>query len=235
MHMQKSLRKAYSESLDQVQSIFKTKLQETRDALATALDTEKVETFDFKSFNKQMQEFENTMEHDIFKIISLQAPISKDLRLLLSDLKSSNDLRRIAKTISRISKVSKKYFIDPAEEIVVDPTVLESFNEMGKSLLNMFDQVLEIYSSDSEKLTHDRAIEFQKQFSQEDDNVDSLFKETLGQLVKNIRGEIDSKKQAKLTTETLLMIRHMERIGDHLCNIAERILYVETGNHFHIS
>ena len=233
--MQKSLRKAYAESLDQVQITFKKKLKETRDALATALDIEKIESFDFRSFNKQMQDFENNMEHDIFKIISLQAPISKDLRLLLSNLKSSNDLRRIAKTISRISKVSKKYFIEPAEGVIVDPDILESFNEMGKSLLNMFDQVLEIYTSDSEKFTHDKAVEFQKQFSQEDDNVDSLFKETLNRLVKSIKGEIDSKKQAKLTTETLLMIRHMERIGDHLCNIAERILYVETGNHFHIS
>ena len=101
----------------------------------------------------------------------------------------------------------------------------------------MFDQILEIYSSSSSsiKFSLDKANEFQKQFSQEDDNVDSLFKETLAKLVSNIQKEIDSKKKAKLTTETLLMIRHMERIGDHLCNIAERILYVETGSHFHIS
>lgn len=231
--MQKSLRKEYSEHLNKIESDFISKLRETREVLAKAIDRDQVESYDFKTFNKQMQAFEDTMEADIFKIISLQAPISKDLRLLLSTLKSVNDLRRICKTIQRISKVSRKYFINP--EIQVDPEIISSFDEMGKGLLNMFDMVLDIYSSTDTKITHDKAIEFQKQFSQEDDNVDSLFKETLSHLVKTIRHEIDSKKQAKLTTDTLLMVRHMERIGDHLCNIAERMLYVETGSHFHIN
>ena len=180
-----------------------------------------------------MQAFEIDMEHEIFRIISLQAPISKDLRFLLSTLKSTADLRRIGKTIQRISKVSNKYFI--SDKVEVDPAIIQSFNDMSQSLLTMLDQILEIYGSTEAKITHDKAVEFQARFSQEDDNVDSLFKETLNHLVKTIRAEIDSKKQAKLTTDTLLMVRHMERIGDHLCNIAERILYVETGNHFHIN
>ncbi len=231
--MQKSLRKEYSEHLKQIQSSFTTKLNETRDVFSKVIDSKQVESYDFKTFNKQMQAFENDMDQQIFKIISLQAPISKDLRFLLSTLKSTNDLRRIGKTIQRISKVNKKYFI--SGDVEVDPAILESFDEMGKGLLNMLDQILEMYTSTNEKITHDKAVEFQKQFSQEDDNVDSLFKDTLNHLVKNIRHEIDSKKQAKLTTDTLLMIRHMERIGDHLCNIAERMLYVETGDRFHIN
>ena len=231
--MQKSLRKEYSENLQKIELDFINKLKETREVLSKALNREQVESFDFKAFNKSMQEFESTTEQQIFKIIALQAPISKDLRFLLSTIKSSADLRPIGKTIQRISKVSKKYFI--SSEVTVDPAVMNSFDEMGSRLLNMFDQILDIYSAPSPKITHDKAEAFQKQFSQEDDNVDSLFKETLNQLVSNIQTEIDSKKQAKLTTETLLMIRHMERIGDHLCNIAERILYVETGSHFHIS
>ena len=32
-----------------------------------------------------------------------------------------------------------------------------------------------------------------------------------------------------MITEMLLVVRHLERLGDHLCNIAERILYAETG------
>lgn len=231
--MQRSLRKEYSESLNQIEELFINKLKETRDVLSKALDNTQVEDYDFKTFNKSMQNFEAEAESQIFKIISLQAPISKDLRLLLSTLKSTADLRRIGKTIQRISKVSKKYFV--SDKIEIDPEIMNSFTEMGTRLLTMFDRILEIYSSTESKLTHDKAVEFQKQFSQEDDNVDSLFKETLAKLVSNIQSEIDSKKKAKLTTETLLMIRHMERIGDHLCNIAERILYVETGSHFHIS
>ncbi len=192
--MQRTLRKEYSENLKQIEDSFVNKLKETRLVLSKALDSNQVESYDFKAFNKSMYEFEITSEAQIFKIISLQAPISKDLRFLLSTLKSTADLRRIGKTIQRISKVSKKYFV--SKEITVDPEIMNSFNEMGSRLLNMFDQILEIYSSSSSssKFSLDKANEFQKQFSQEDDNVDSLFKETLAKLVSNIQKEIDSKK-----------------------------------------
>ena len=233
--MQKELRKNYTESLDKIRIEFLNELQETRSALEKSLDLKQVETFDFKKFNKRVQQFESDMEQNIFKIISLQAPISKDLRFLLSTLKSSNDLRRIGKTIQRISKVSKKYIIKNKDVVNVDPNLFASFQNMGESLKKMFDQVLEIYHSPNGKLTQEKAIKFQAEFSQEDDNVDSLFKESLNQLVDELQTEIDSSKQAKLITEALLMIRHMERVGDHLCNIAERILYVDTGEHYHIS
>lgn len=233
--MLKEQRKAYTENLNQLKIEFLTQLNDSRSALSKALDIEQVESYDFKKFNKNVQQFEVDMEQKIFKIISLQAPISKDLRFLLSTLKSTADLRRIGKTIQRISKVSKKYFVKSKTEVTVDPALFNSFQIMGSSLLSMFDQVLEIYTSTSEKLTHEKAVQFQKDFSREDDNVDSLFKETVDQVVTDIQTEIESTKKAKLMTDALLMIRHMERVGDHLCNIAERILYVETGSHFHIS
>jgi phosphate transport system protein len=233
--MQKAMRKEYTENLERIRSEFLQKLQEIRVTLEKSLNVKVVESFDFKNFNKEIQQFESEMEQKIFKIISLQAPISKDLRLLLSTLKSTNDLRRIGKTIQRISKVSKKYFVEGKTDFTIDPTLISSFDLMGKSLLNMFDKVIGIFLAKSERITHEKAMQFQKEFSREDDNVDSLFKETLNQLIADIQNEIDSKKQAKLMTESLLMIRHMERIGDHLCNIAERILYIETGVHFHIS
>ena len=233
--MLKEQRKAYTENLNQLKIEFLTQLKDSRTALSKALDIEQVESYDFKKFNKNVQQFEVDMEQKIFKIISLQAPISKDLRFLLSTLKSTADLRRIGKTIQRISKVSKKYFVKSKTEVTVDPALFNSFQIMGSSLLSMFDQVLEIYTSTSEKITHEKAVQFQKDFSREDDNVDSLFKETVDQVVTDIQTEIESTKKAKLMTDALLMIRHMERVGDHLCNIAERILYVETGNHFHIS
>ena len=105
--MQRTLRKEYSENLKQIEDSFVNKLKETRLVLSKALDSNQVESYDFKAFNKSMYEFEITSEAQIFKIISLQAPISKDLRFLLSTLKSTADLRRIGKTIQRISKVNK--------------------------------------------------------------------------------------------------------------------------------
>ena len=77
------MRKEYTENLDNIRNEFLKNLQDTRATFVKALDVTLVESFDFKGFNKEEQKFESEMEHKIFKIIALQAPISKDLRFLL--------------------------------------------------------------------------------------------------------------------------------------------------------
>ena len=51
---------------------------------------------------------------------------------------------------------------------------------------------------------------------------------------KKIQDEVDNKKQAKQIADGLILIRHMERIGDHICNIAERVIYIDTGENVEI-
>jgi phosphate uptake regulator len=103
---------------------------------------------------------------------------------------------------------------------------------MGKKLVLMLNQILELLNKG--KISNDSARSFQNNLIESDDYIDDLFKELLSQVIKKMEVEIDSKKQAKLITETLLVVRHMERIGDHLCNIAEKIIYIETGEQLFI-
>jgi len=231
------MRKEYIESLSALNKSFLDMLKESRVALQNAIqslkDKKLVENYNFKNLNKKFQLWEEETEKKIFRLIALQGPVSSDLRLMLGILKSTNDVKRVVNTSQRIAKVIKRYSTHENISFNPDVVVLETFNEMGIILLKMLDEIITVFET-GEKLSHERAIEIQQRLIREDDDVDSLFKDTIKKLIKIIQEQIDSKKQAKLIADSLLMARHMERIGDHLCNIAERILYIETGDYFHI-
>ena len=97
----------------------------------------------------------------------------------------------------------------------------------------MFDQIIEILELN--KLDIEKAIELQKEIIESEDYVDNLFKDINKILVNKLAKEHNSTDQANLLAKVILVVRHMERIGDHLCDMAERTLYVETGQQFSIS
>lgn len=226
--MQRTLRKDYSERLVFLRDHFLEIISSLAEALNYSLDISLIQSFNFKNFHKSIVFYEEETEKQIFSLIALQSPNAKDLRLLLGLYKSSTDLIRISKTIIRISKVTKKFCVEKD----IDLILLSSFEEMGSKLTLMFKQILDILGSDSlnaEQVKNSWIIVLQQ-----DDYIDSFFKDIKKILIKKIEEEIDSKRQAKLIAEILLVIRHMERIGDHLCDLVERVLYIETGKQMFI-
>jgi phosphate transport system protein len=222
------MRKVYTENLLFLQDYFKKRLLEIKEALIFSLDNNFVNDFNFKNFTKNIRNYDYETESRIFSLIALQSPATKDLRFLLSLLKLNVDLVRISKAIFKISKVNKSF----NKIYTIDVVLLSSFELMGKKLVLMLNQILELLNKG--KISNDSARSFQNNLIESDDYIDDLFKELLSQVIKKMEVEIDSKKQAKLITETLLVVRHMERIGDHLCNIAEKIIYIETGEQLFI-
>jgi phosphate transport system protein len=61
-----------------------------------------------------------------------------------------------------------------------------------------------------------------------DDKVDDYFIKTRGELVAFILGEPG---EGELAVDWLMVIKYLERIGDHACNIAEWVIFSITGEH----
>ena len=227
--MQRSYRKEYTDNLEFLRDRYEEMINNLRQALANSLDVQVIENFNFKKFHNSVKSYEEETEDQIFKIINLQNPNTKDLRLLLGLYKSTTDLTRIANTILKIFRVHK--VLQTQKDI--DLVLLSSFEQMGKKLESMFDKILDLFGT--EKITLEKAKAFQNELTITDDYIDNFFKDITKILIKKIESEVNSKIQAKLVTDMLLVVRHMERIGDHLCDLSERILYFETGQQFSIN
>ncbi len=152
------------------------------------------------------------IEQTAMRLLALQQPMAKDLRLIGTALKMIADLERIgdyAVDIARTAKVlSTEPFFKPLEDI---PRMAELTELMIRDVLKAFVQ---------------GDVELAKKVCQEDDQVDKLWYSLLDELMDFMRKDPALVKQA---TYLLLVARYLERIADHATNVAERVYYIETG------
>ena len=79
--MQRSYRKEYTDNLEFLRDRYEEMINNLRQALANSLDVQVIENFNFKKFHNSVKSYEEETEDQIFKIINLQNPNTKDLRL----------------------------------------------------------------------------------------------------------------------------------------------------------
>ena len=152
------------------------------------------------------------IEDHCLKLIALQQPLAKDLRIIATALKIITDLERIADYSSDISKITLKVAGEEYVKALVD------IPEMAHIAVEMIRLSIDAYIN--------RNVEQAKQAAAMDDQVDLLQKKIFKDLV-----EIMVKHPEKVNQATLFLLvsRYLERIGDHITNICERIVYSETG------
>lgn len=152
------------------------------------------------------------IEHRCMRLIALQQPLARDLRLIGTAFKVITDLERIGDHAVDIAKVARKLARAGFSRPLVDmPRLAGVAREMLRSALESFVQ-------------HD--LQLVELVVGRDDEADELFH--------RFRSEIHEamQKEPAIVVEgsyLLFVCHYLERIADHAVNIAERVHYVETG------
>ncbi len=153
------------------------------------------------------------IETQCLRMIALQQPVARDLRLIATTLKIITDLERIGDNAVDIAKAARELarytFFKPLVDI---PRMAACVRQMIRDALVSF-------------VNHD--LDLVHKVVEADDEVDVLFY--------NLRDELHGFMQRDpalvMQASYLLFVAHyLERIADHAVNIAERVYYVETGN-----
>ena len=155
-------------------------------------------------------EIEDEIEASVIELLALQQPLATDLRLVVSGLKITADLRRIIGLSMNIAKIPGKI-----EGNHVKPLI--DTQKMADITADMLRNSLKAFETDDPELA--------RMAASRDEEVDRLFYlvwvELLEMMVKD--SSIISK-----ATHLLFLIRYLERIADHCCNICESIVYLTT-------
>lgn len=139
-------------------------------------------------------------------MISLQQPRPKELRLILGFQRIAQELERIADYACDLIELN---------ELRTNKEWPIQILEISKQLLNMFDFNLAI-------LKEGKAID--RDLDQQDDIIDRIYAQLQYDLLKGNKQGTDAESGL-----ILIMARTLERMGDHVVNVAEMLLYVETG------
>jgi phosphate transport system protein len=161
----------------------------------------------------KIDEMDLQIEAECMRIIALQHPLARDLRLVGTALKIITDLERIGDHAVDIAKVARKLARNSTHRSLADlPRMAAAVRRMLKTALDAF-------------VRHD--LDLVEVVVLADDQVDDLFHSIREDL------HIAMQKDPDLVVEAsyLLFVAHyLERMADHAVNIAERVYFVETAN-----
>jgi phosphate transport system protein len=161
-----------------------------------------------KDINRLEKEINDMAIMNILK----QQPVAIDLRRLMVAVKISSDIERIGDLAVNIAKstlfIGKEPFFVSTEAIP----------EMAKVVQKMLSDSLTAY--------HKESIESAYLLAKTDDIVDKMYGETIQKLLIQMAQRPEVIPQL---TQLAFVCRYLERVGDHITNIAENILYLVKG------
>lgn len=151
-------------------------------------------------------------EHAI-QILARQAPVARDLRIVVSALRISASLERMGDIAEHIAQLARYRFPDK----VVPKSLRPTFKEMGALDVGVARKLTELLRTEDTRLA--------EEIRDEDDKIDALhlsvFDKVLGETWKG--GAVE-------TVDATLASRYHERFGDHAVSIAKKVRYLATGD-----
>lgn len=163
------------------------------------------------SREKRVDAFELKIESDCENYIALYNPVAIDLRLVLSLMKISITLERIGDFAEGIAR----YVIDN------DCNSLDSKLIVELQIEKMFDLALDMITDCLAALEADNTSITGKILAK-DDEIDKIYHNALKVLSNYLK---DNTQLIYCGLKLLLIIRKLERIGDHCSNIIEEIVF----------
>ncbi|WP_078413775.1 phosphate signaling complex protein PhoU [Priestia abyssalis] len=151
-------------------------------------------------------------------LIAKQQPVAVDLRRVIVAIKIASDIERMADFAVNIAKST----IRIGKEPLIKP--LEHITQMHKLATEMLSLSLKSY--------YEEDIILAKKVAEMDDQVDSLYGETIIELLNLAKEKQEALPQI---TQLLFITRYLERFADHATNIAESVFYLVKGKRYDLN
>ena len=159
---------------------------------------------------KRVNAFELNIDRDCEQIFALLNPVANDMRFVFATLKINADLERIgdyAEGIAKLVLLGKKSF---DRDLVASLRMKEMFD----ATLQMLDEVTTAYEKADTRIARSVFAMDQKL-----NEINRKASEVAEEYIKN---NLDKIHQALLQ---ISIIRKLERVGDHITNIAEEVIF----------
>lgn len=215
-----SIRKQYDTDLESLKNSLTEMGRSSADAVENVLEALCVADADAAAAivkgDARINNMEQDIEHRCMTLLLRQQPVAGDLRRISTAMKVVTDIERIGDHAADIAEIIPHLVTVRKEG---DPAVSQAI-AMGKKAHQMILDALDALTAEDENAAR-RVITA-------DDAVDYDFNAIKHQLAQEI-AEDPGKVDAAL--DLLMVIKYLERIGDHAVNVAEWVQFVRTGRY----
>jgi len=193
--------------------------QQALDRSLNALETQNVnESLLIMDEDIKANRLEEEINDQAILLIAKQQPVATDLRRVIVAIKIAADLERIADFAVNIAKSTIRIGNDPLLKSI------DNIREMTVRTSEMIGLVLEAFLEED--------VVKAKQIAELDDKIDSLYGETIRELL-SLSAQYNEK--IPQITQLSFICRYLERAADHVTNISENIFYLVKGTRYELN
>ncbi len=147
-----------------------------------------------------------------FDLLALQQPVATDLRVVVTSMRMSSDIERMGDLARHVAKVARLRY--PAS--AVPPELRGTFREMGS--------VAELIVEKTGSVIARRDVAGALEVARDDDAMDRLHRDLFAQVTSS-----EWPHDTETAVDITLLGRYYERFADHAVSVAERVVWIVTG------
>lgn len=188
--------------------------QQLRDSMTAFTTADIVLAKQVKKGDRQVNSFEVDIDEHCLDILARRQPAATDLRLVLSVLKSINDVERIGDQAKRIAKTLLK------DEQGSRPSTqqLAELNAMSEKVQLMLQHALLAF----QQIDADKALNVLREDKAIDDDYNRIMQQSLSTMM-------DDSQQISVSLQISNVAKALERVGDHSRNICQHAIFLSKG------
>ncbi|MGH3749317.1 MAG: phosphate signaling complex protein PhoU, partial [Micromonosporaceae bacterium] len=152
------------------------------------------------------------VEERACEILARQAPVAKDLRMVITALHVAGDLERMGDLAEHVAKIALMRHPEPA----APPETAVLFRQMADVAYRMSDKASAVLNT--------RDITQASELERDDDEMDALHRKLFEVVLAD-----DWNRGVESAIDTALLGRFYERYADHAVNAGKQIVYLVTG------
>jgi phosphate transport system protein len=164
--------------------------------------------------DRELNDLALQVEERCIEVIARHQPVADDLRFLMAAVKIASNLERIGDHAAHVAREARRLPSVPSPRESND---LETMASLGVGMVK--DAVSAFVRRDGGAA---RAV------AARDDEVDAIFASLTTELFTE---GAEEQRRIRLNHSLFRVGKSLERIGDHVCNICEAVLYLVDGEH----
>ena len=158
------------------------------------------------------------IEDQCVELIAREQPVARDLREIVTSIKVASNLERIGDHAVHLAKATKRLAGRRYHESIGQLRV------MGEQGIRMIHESVDAFMGQNGEKA--RAV------AREDDKIDGIHDLLIDELLRTMH---ENEEQIEMATSLLFVSRFLERLGDHVVNICEWIVYGAEGTHVELN
>jgi phosphate transport system protein len=166
------------------------------------------------SADREIDTARERVEESAFSLLSLQQPVAGDLRTVVAALRMVSELERMGDLSVHVAKIARLR----VPHLAVPEEVRPTMTRMAQVAADMVHEVIEIIT--------ERDVEAAIALGRADEEMDQLRRTSFVELLSD-----NWTHGVEAAVDIALLGRYYERIADHAVSVANRVVFVVTGEY----